>query len=99
MRSSIKKLRNLGLAQARKKGAHMRQIDFTFRFLARKDQVQQRVIRQIQQARQGVDFLVGEAFLVFIEKARQDEVVFKQTAPAAPAQARSIGRIGLMRHA
>ena len=32
-----------------------------------------------------------------IEKTRQDDVVFQQTPAGAPAQARSVGWVGLMR--
>jgi hypothetical protein len=76
---------------------HVRQVDFTFGLGAGQDQVHQRVVRQIQQARERVDFLVAQAFLVRIKEARENDVIFEQAAATAPAQPGSVGRIGLMR--
>lgn len=56
----------------------MRQVDFTFGLLACQDQVHQRVIRQIQQARERVDFFVCQVLLMRIEEAREEDVVFEQ---------------------
>src|SRR6476660_4591658 len=73
---TIKNTKNVsGLPQPRQQGAHVRQVDFTRRLGARQDQVHQRVVRQIQQARQRIDFVVGQAFLMRIEKAREDQIV------------------------
>jgi hypothetical protein len=75
----------------------MRQIDFTFGLGARQQQVHQRVVRQIQQPGQRIDVVVGQFLFVRIQEARQDQVVFEQTPAGAPAQARAVGRVGLMR--
>ena len=83
----------LCLPKAHQQGAHMRQIDFSERLGAFEDQIQQRVVRQIQETRQGVDFLVSETRLVRIQEAREDQVILQQAAAAAPAQAGAVGRI------
>jgi hypothetical protein len=75
----------------------MRQVDFTFRLCAGEDQVHQRVVRQIEQARQGIDFFITQACFVRVQKTRQYQVIFQQAAAAAPAQAGTVGRVGLMR--
>ena len=56
----------LCLAQACQQGMHMRQIDFTFGLAAAKYQIQERVVRKIQQARQRIDFLIAQTFLMRI---------------------------------
>ena len=75
----------------------MRQVDLAFGLGAGQQQVHQRVVRQVQQAGQRIDFVVGQVLFVRIEEARQDQVVFQQAAAAAPAQAGAVGRVGLMR--
>lgn len=83
--------------QARQQGAHVRQVYFALGLGARQQQVHQRVVRQVEQSRQRIDIVIAQAFLVRIEEAREDQVVFEQPPAAAPAQACAIGRVGLMR--
>src|SRR4051812_45096022 len=82
-----------GLAQAGQQGVNLRQVRFAFRFAAAHDQVHQCIVRQVQQARERLNFFVRQASLVRIQEAREDQVVFKQAAAASPAQARAIGRV------
>src|SRR5438067_9894367 len=75
----------------------VRQVDRAFRLGAGQQQVKQRIVRQVQQAGQRIDVIVRQLFFMRIQEAREDQVVLKQAAAGTPAQACSVGRIGLMR--
>ncbi len=85
------------LAQARQQGMHVRQVDVAFGLGAPEQQVHQRVVRQVQQAGQRIDLVIIQIGLMRIEEAREDQVVFEQATACTPAQAGTIGRVGLMR--
>jgi hypothetical protein len=87
----------LRLTQACQQGTHMRQVNFAFGLGTTEQQIHQRVIRQVQQTGQRIDFFVRHDFLVLVEEAGQDQVVLEQSAAAAPAQARTVGGVRLMR--
>ena len=63
----------------------MRQVYFAFRLLAGQDQIHQSIVRQIEESRESVHFLVGQFSLVRIKETGQDNVVFQQALACAPA--------------
>jgi hypothetical protein len=75
----------LDLPQTRQQGVNVRQVNLAFGLGTRQQQVHQRVVRQIEQARQRIDVFIAQGGLVRVEKARQDQVVFEQSPATAPA--------------
>jgi hypothetical protein len=66
------------------------------RLLARKQQVHQIVIAQIEQVGQRAHVGVAEVTLIFAEEALEEKIVFEQAASCAPAKARTAQRVGLV---
>ncbi len=64
---------------------YMRQVYFAFRLLTGQDQIHQCIVRQIEESRERVHFLVGQSCFVRIEETSQDKVVFQQAPSCAPA--------------
>jgi len=75
----------------------MRQVDIALGLYTSQEQIHQRIVRQVQQAGQRIDLVIRHLLLVRIQEARQDQVILEKTAARAPAQAGTVGRIGLMR--
>ena len=75
----------------------MRQVDIAFGLGAAQQQVHQRIVRQVQQAGQRIDLFIGQFPFVRIQEARQDQIVLEQSPAGAPAQAGTVGGVGLMR--
>ncbi|CAL8477202.1 protein of unknown function (plasmid) [Caballeronia sp. S22] len=71
--------------------------EVTLRLRARQQQVHQFVVAQLQQAGQSGHVGVTEVMLISAEEAIEDQIVFQQAAPRAPAKARPAKGIGLMR--
>lgn len=74
---------------------YVRVIKFAFRFPARQHQFHQVVIAKLKKARKSIHVGVAEVLPVAIEKTPENDVVFKQSASRAPAQACAAHRIGL----
>ena len=58
---------------------HVRQVDFAFRLFTGQYQIHQGIVRQIEEPRERVHFLVGQFGFMRIEKTGEDDVVFQQT--------------------
>ena len=65
---------------------HMGQIESCFRRVLTQKQIHQIIVRQRQQPGQRIDFFIREVRFVRIKKTRQYQVIFQQTAAAAPSQ-------------
>jgi hypothetical protein len=76
-------------AQHPQYASHILRGQFAIRFLPREEQVHQVVVAQFQQLRQHTDVRIAEVMLISAEKTLEDQVVFQQAAPGAPAKART----------
>ncbi len=87
MHLSPRLIRQSGVTQTLEQRLYVRKIQALCRLVLTQQQVHQIIVRQLQQARERIDFIIRQSGFMGIQKAREDQIVLEQTTPAAPSQA------------